>query len=189
MIKDKLLVKAPFHHIEKPYPYVIEIEPKMSFGTGHHETTSNILELMMERSFEGESVLDMGSGTGILAIFARILGASEITAIDIDDWAYENCIENVRRNNCPDIKVLLGDVSQIPNRINDIVIANINRNVLLADMVAYAKVLKVGGLLYLSGFYVQDIEAIQEEAKKHQLILKKWLEKKNWAACIFEKES
>lgn len=189
IIGDKLLVKAPFHNIDKRFPFVIEIEPKMSFGTGHHETTSSILELMLDKDFKDAKLLDMGTGTGILAIFAKMLGAADVTAIDIDEWAYENCLENIERNNFKDIKVLMGDSSKIPTTVFDIIIANINRNVLLEDIKKYTRVLKNNGLLYLSGFYKEDIPAIEAEANKNGLSLKCFNEKKNWVACIFEKES
>ena len=160
----------------------------MSFGTGHHETTSLILEQMFDFDFSGETLLDMGCGTGILAIFAHMRGATNITAIDFDEWAYENCLENVKRNNCEQIQVLLGDASVIPNKTFDTIIANINRNVLLNDINFYAKQLKQSGRLFLSGFYTTDIEAIEKECNKNGLTLNKWNEKKNWAACIFTKE-
>lgn len=186
-VKDQILVKAPFHSISDNYKHTITIEPKMSFGTGHHETTSLMMEQMLGMSFENKSVLDMGCGTGILAILAHQLGGTDITAIDFDEWAYENSIENFERNNCTTIKALLGDATVIPNQTFDIIIANINRNVLLADISVYTKYLKNGGYLLLSGFYTTDIEAIENEANLHSFIKLKVIEKNNWVSCLFIK--
>ncbi|MDH3381665.1 MAG: 50S ribosomal protein L11 methyltransferase, partial [Flavobacteriaceae bacterium] len=149
-------IRAPFH--QNPHlKYDIVIEPKMSFGTGHHETTHMMIQHLLEVDLENKKVLDMGSGTGILAIFAEMRGAKPIDAIDIDEWCFENSIENVERNNCKNISIYQGDVELLKDKNYDLIIANINRNVLLADMEQYAKCLNSMGILLLSGFYNEDI--------------------------------
>ena len=164
-IQGKVSVRAPFH--EDPHlQYDIVIEPKMSFGTGHHETTHLMIEFLLELELEGKSVLDMGCGTGILAIFSEMRGASMIDAIDIDAWCYENSLENASRNKCNRIRVYQGDASLLTGRQYDLIIANINRNILLSDMGAYVNSLNPNGILLLSGFYESDVEQINAHAKK-----------------------
>jgi ribosomal protein L11 methyltransferase len=164
-IAGKVSVRAPFHpdpHLQ----YDIVIEPKMSFGTGHHETTHLMIELLLELELEGKSALDMGCGTGILAIFSEMRGASMIDAIDIDTWCYENSLENASRNECKKIRVYEGDVSLLTGKRYDLIIANINRNILLSDMGAYVNSLNPDGILLLSGFYESDVEQINAHAEK-----------------------
>lgn len=179
------VVRAPFHN---PFNvnYEIIIEPKMSFGTGHHETTFMMLQFILENNFEGKSVLDMGCGTAVLAILASLRGAQTIEAIDIDDWCVENSIENVNRNNCNHISVKLGDASVLPQipKFNTI-IANINRNILIEDMPNYVSCLKKCGELYLSGFYVEDLPIIEKSCNNLGLTFVESKEKNNWVAAKF----
>jgi ribosomal protein L11 methyltransferase len=187
-IEDKILVRAPFHTIEKQFEHEIVIEPKMSFGTGHHETTALMMEQMLEIDFNGKVVLDMGCGTGILAILASQLGAKNITAIDYDEWAYENSIENFKRNNCNNINAILGDASAIPAIIYQVILANINRNVLLTDISAYSKFMNAENILILSGFYSEDMEMIVKEAALHKLLINSHKIRNNWTVCVFKKQ-
>ncbi|WKX74875.1 50S ribosomal protein L11 methyltransferase [Zobellia laminariae] len=183
-VADQCVVRAPFH--EKPnVQYDIVIEPKMSFGTGHHETTHMMLQFILENDFEGKDVLDMGSGTGVLAILAAMKHANHIDAIDIDNWCYLNAKENVERNNCEHISVFEGDSSLLGNRKYDIILANINRNILLADISVYADNLKENGTLFLSGFYEEDIPLISETCLKAGLKFEKNLQKNNWVAVKY----
>lgn len=184
VVDDVCSVRAPFH--EKPdTQYDIIIEPKMSFGTGHHETTHMMIQHILKDDFKGKSVLDMGSGTGVLAILAEMKGAKPIDAIDYDNWCYVNSLENVERNNCEHISVLEGDASLLKDQKYDIVIANINRNILLNDLGTYAKCMNPNGAMYLSGFYVDDIPAIEEECNKQGLTYVDRLEKNKWVALKF----
>lgn len=177
-------VRAPFH--EKPNtPYDIIIEPKMSFGTGHHETTHMMIQHILKNDFTNKSVLDMGCGTGVLAILAEIKGANPIDAVDYDNWCYLNSLENVERNNCKHITVIEGDASVLTGKKYDIIIANINRNILLNDMETYISCLNKGGLLFLSGFYKDDIPVIQEACEKHMLKFEEKLERNHWVALKF----
>jgi ribosomal protein L11 methyltransferase len=153
-------VRAPFHE-DKALPFELIIEPKMSFGTGHHATTFLMLTEMLGMQWEGKHVLDMGSGTGVLAFLAEKSGAESIDAIDIDDWAFENAIENAERNHCPKTKVILGDAEKI-ERHYDVIIANINRNILVKDGGIYTDHLNQGGSLLLSGFYEEDQSILLE---------------------------
>ena len=177
-------VRAPFH--AKPdTKYDIVIEPKMSFGTGHHETTHMMIQHLLKLDLKDKKVLDMGCGTGILAILAEKMGARPIDAIDIDNWCYENSIENVERNNCKHISVYEGDVSLIRERKYDVIIANINRNILLEDIPHYSKSLNKNGVLLLSGFYKDDILSISKKCNEFGLKLSESAEKNYWVAIKF----
>ncbi len=177
-------VRAPFH--ENPnLEYDIVIEPKMSFGTGHHETTHMMIQHLLDLNLTNKKVLDMGCGTGILAIFAEMKGAKPIDAIDIDNWCYINSKENVERNNCKEISVYEGDASLLKNQKYDVIIANINRNILLNDIKSYKKCLNKDGILLLSGFYKEDIPIIEEETIKNGLKLDKVIERNKWVAVKF----
>lgn len=177
-------VRAPFH--AKPgTKYDIVIEPKMSFGTGHHETTHMMIQHLLKLDLKDKKVLDMGCGTGILAILAEKMGARPIDAIDIDNWCYENSIENVERNNCKHISVYEGDVLLIRERRYDVIIANINRNILLEDIPHYSKSLNKNGVLLLSGFYKDDILSISKKCNEFGLKLSESAEKNYWVAIKF----
>ncbi|MCF7568501.1 50S ribosomal protein L11 methyltransferase [Sabulilitoribacter arenilitoris] len=184
IVDDLCSVRAPFH--DKPdTKYDIIIEPKMSFGTGHHETTYMMIQHILKNNFTNKSVLDMGCGTGVLAILAEIKGAKPIEAIDYDNWCYLNSLENVERNKSKHITVLEGDASLLINKSYDIIIANINRNILLQDMKTYASCLNENGMLFLSGFYYEDIPIIRAECEKHLLKFEEKLERNNWVSLKF----
>ena len=179
-------VRAPFH--ENPsLKFDIVIEPKMSFGTGHHETTHMMIQHLLALDLENKKVLDMGCGTGILAIFAEMKGAQPTDAIDIDSWCYQNSIENVQRNGCKHITVLEGDSSLLKGKKYDVIIANINRNILLSDMKIYTDCLHQEGILLLSGFYKDDIAIIESEVVKHGLVFDKMIQRNRWVALKYNK--
>jgi ribosomal protein L11 methyltransferase len=184
MIADRCLVRAPFHEPNPNAEYEIVIEPKMSFGTAHHETTALMIEFLLEEELQNRSVLDMGAGTGILAILSHLRGATPVTAIDNDEWAYLNNMENNPRNNVETIQVKLGDASLLKeNEKYDVIIANINRNILLADLPAYVKVLNQNGIVFLSGFYAgEDCEMIIRKCNELGLQLAAVKEKNRWCA-------
>ncbi|RSC95985.1 50S ribosomal protein L11 methyltransferase [Tenacibaculum singaporense] len=185
-VDDLVSIRAPFH--ENPnLKYDIVIEPKMSFGTGHHETTHMMVQHLINLDVTGKKVLDMGCGTGILAIFAEMKGAQPIDAIDIDAWCYENSLENVERNNCKHISVYEGDASLLKEKKYDVIIANINRNILLNDMETYTNCLTEKGVLLLSGFYSEDIPVIDNEVSKYSLTLKDTIKRNNWVALQYQK--
>ncbi|MHB8207936.1 50S ribosomal protein L11 methyltransferase [Mucilaginibacter sp.] len=187
-IQDKIFVRATFHQPRPEIEYEIVIDPKMAFGTGHHQTTSMMLELMLENEFSGKNVLDMGCGTGILAIMASKLGAVNVTAIDYDIVCFESTLENAHLNNIPNITAICGSKEAIPEEQYDTILANINRNILLDQIQRYSEVLKPDGELYLSGFYEQpDLDIIMDEARKYGL--KYIIHKKNsdWVAAKFIK--
>lgn len=185
-IEDKCVVRAPFHEKEQ-VQYDIVIEPKMSFGTGHHETTHMMLEHILNHDFKDKSVLDMGCGTGILAILAEMRGAKPIEAIDIDNWCYLNSIENVERNNCTHIKVYEGNSTLLVDKKFDVIIANINRNILLDDIPKYEQCLNATGLLFLSGFYRSDLDMISSKCDAHSLQFNRNLQRNNWIAAVYRK--
>jgi ribosomal protein L11 methyltransferase len=186
LISDKCFIRAPFHPPLKGVQFEIIIEPKMSFGTAHHETTAMMIELMIESEFTGRKVLDMGCGTGILAIFARKLGAANVVAVDNDEWSFQNSLENIKRNDTEMIRVLLGDVRIIDDSGFDVILANINRNVLLEDLKDYSRLME-GGELFLSGFYKEDIPVIIEKAEKYRFKFLTLKTKNNWVAIKFSK--
>ena len=183
VIEDRCVIHSTFH---KDYPkaeYDIVINPQMAFGTGHHETTSSILGELLDADLKGKSVLDMGCGTSILAILASMRGADPVTAIDIDDWCVNNSRDNIALNNINNITVELGNASLLEGRKPfDVIIANINRNILLNDMAAYTACMHKGSEIYMSGFYVQDIDAIRSKGESLGLKFVHYREKNNWAA-------
>ncbi|MHC5201185.1 50S ribosomal protein L11 methyltransferase [Myroides sp. LJL119] len=186
-VDDICYVRAPFHQpIASKYDVVIE--PKMSFGTGHHETTYMMIKQILNNNFVDKTVLDMGCGTSILGILASMCGARAVTAIDIDSWCCENSLENATRNNCDNIQVKHGDAALIESQPTyDIILANINRNILLNDMHLYVKALKDQGEIYFSGFYTQDIQSIDQAAKLLGLVFQAQLEKNNWVSLKYKK--
>jgi ribosomal protein L11 methyltransferase len=186
-IAGKCFVRAPFHEPREGFSYEIIIEPKMSFGTAHHETTSMMLELTMDLAIRGKKVLDMGCGTGILAILAEKMHAREVIAIDNDEWAYNNTRENITRNNAAGIVVILGGAEAIPARRFDIILANINRNILLEQIPVYASHLAEGGELLVSGFYENDLPAIREVSEAAGLGFVSFISRNEWVAAKFAK--
>jgi len=184
VVDNLVTVRAPFH--DKPNTkYDLIIEPKMSFGTGHHETTHMMIQHILKNDFNNKSVLDMGCGTGVLAILAEKVGATTLDAIDIDNWCYINSLENVERNNCKNISVYEGDVKLLNSKNYDTIIANINRNILLADIPSYVKCLNANGELYLSGFYEEDVPMLEDLCNKHMLKLKETIKRGDWVSLKF----
>jgi len=185
-VSGLVFVRATFHEPRPFIRYEIVIDPKMAFGTGHHQTTAMMLALMLENDFQGKKVLDMGCGTGILAIMASKLGATEITAIDYDPICFDSTIENAELNNISNITPLCGSKEAIPNEQYDTILANINRNILIDQMQRYAEVLKTDGEIYFSGFYeTPDLEIIIDEARKHGLKYIYHKKDKEWVAAKF----
>jgi len=180
-------VRAPFHE-KTTAKYDIIIEPKMSFGTGHHETTHMMIQHLLATDVTNKKTLDMGCGTAILAILAEMKGAKPTDAIDIDNWCYLNSIENIERNNCTNITVYEGNASLLVDKNYDLILANINRNILLNDMEQYAKCLNPNGILFLSGFYTEDMPAITECCKMNKLTYINKLERNNWVSLQFHKK-
>lgn len=189
VVNDTCIIRAPFHDIEKKYTYDIIIMPKMSFGTGHHDTTWLMCKNMLDFDFKNKTVFDMGCGTGVLAILAKKLGATNISGNDIDEWSVENAIENCAANNCSDIKVVEGDSDLLSSKPNlyDVILANINKNVLKSYIPDLAKSLKTGGYLFISGFFKTDCEELINLASSHYLKLYKQELKSDWAVIMFEK--
>lgn len=183
-IDDRCTVRAPFHQ-KNEVKYDIVIEPKMSFGTGHHETTRMMLQSILEHDVTGASVLDMGSGTGVLAILAAMKGADPVDAIDIDSWCYRNAKENIARNDCRRVNVYEGDSSLLGKRKYDIILANINRNILVKDIPVYAQNLTENGMLFLSGFYADDLPIISEICGQCGLKFEKNRENNDWVAAKY----
>ncbi|MGZ3901715.1 MAG: 50S ribosomal protein L11 methyltransferase, partial [Bacteroidia bacterium] len=181
VVDDLLCIRAPFHEHNKNVKHEIIIMPKMSFGTGHHQTTQLMCAAMFENDFKNKRVLDMGCGTGVLAILAKLLGAKDILAIDIDEWSVENSFENCAVNKAENIVVRKGDVDLLPGENNfDFIIANINKNILKAHIPSYSSKLNPGGDLFLSGFFTTDVEELSETAKFHGLNVKHYYSKDEW---------
>lgn len=188
VIDDRCIVKSSFHNVTENYEFNIIIDPKMAFGTGHHQTTELMIREILNENLEGKNVLDMGCGTAILAILCSMRGAKTVTAIDIDQWAYENAIENLRLNNTTNVSVLTGGADILPGKeVFDFIFANINRNILLSDIHIYSASLNNGGSLYLSGFYTDDILSIKNECEKNGLTFCHNTSKDNWACTKFTK--
>lgn len=187
VVGNQCVIHSTFHKDVPQARYDIVIDPKMAFGTGHHSTTSLILGYLLSMNLEGRSVIDMGTGTGILAILAMMRGASQATGIEIDPMAFENAIENVRLNST-NVKLICGDASALESlEPADLFIANINRNIVLADMSAYVAALKKGGSMILSGFYEQDIPLLENRAASLGLTLAEKRIDNSWAAILFRK--
>lgn len=186
VIGHRCVIHSSFHHDAPKAEYDIVINPQMAFGTGHHETTSLIIGELLDSELQGKSLLDMGCGTSILAILARMRGAAPCIAIDIDEWCVRNSLENIELNKVDNITVSQGDASALEGKGPfDVVIANINRNILLNDMKQYVRCMHPGSELYMSGFYVDDIPVIQAEAARNGLHFVHHQEKNRWAAVKF----
>ena len=183
-VDEKCHVRAPFHK-KTNAEFDIVIEPKMSFGTGHHETTHMMIQHLLETDVIGMKTLDMGCGTAILAILAEMKGAKPIDAIDIDNWCYLNSTENAERNNCKEITVYEGDAALLKNKKYDLIIANINRNILLNDMQAYVDCLNPHGTILFSGFYKEDIPVIDASCIEKGLTFVKQIERNNWVSMKY----
>jgi len=186
-VEDKLAIVAPFHQGTYKHQIKIVIQPQMSFGTGHHQTTWLASQKLFDLDLKGKSVLDMGTGTGVLAILAEKLGASNIFAPDIDEWSYNNAIENIAMNKCMNIEVALGDDRLLEGKEFDIIIANINKNILIQHYPVYAKALKKGGIMLNSGFFTTDKQDLIDEAKKYGFIFESIDSKDEWALMTFVK--
>lgn len=184
VVDGRCVVASTFHKDVPKAEYAITIDPRMSFGTGHHATTAQMIGMILDHPMEGRDVLDMGCGTSILAILARMRGARQCVAIDNDEWCVRNSLENIGLNAVDGIDVRLGDASLLPSvGPFDVVIANINRNILLADMQAYADRMRPGALLFMSGFYVDDVPAIRAEAGRVGLRFAEARDRDRWA-CV-----
>lgn len=188
LIDNKCIVHSSFHKDIPSVEFDIVIDPKMAFGTGHHQTTGLMIKELLKMDLTDKYVLDMGCGTSILAILASKKGAKPILAIDIDDWCVENSIENIALNKVENIEVKLGDASLLKGYDFDVIIANINRNILLQDMATYSQNLKSGGIILFSGFYTQDIPILEEEAKRYGLKTVYTQEDNNWAIIKMQKQ-
>jgi ribosomal protein L11 methyltransferase len=185
LIAGKCYIRAPFHPPRPDYPCEIIIEPKMSFGTAHHETTAMMIELMVQMDFFGKKVLDMGCGTGILSILADKMGAAEVDAIDNDNWAFSNAIENMEKNHASTVTVKMGDVD-VAGTGYSILLANINRNVLVSHLPEYSKRINKGELL-MSGFYEEDLAMIRQTAESNAFVFNRYITKNRWVAARFIK--
>ncbi len=183
-IERKLRIRAPFHSFSPDFDIDILIEPKMSFGTGHHGTTFLMAQLLLEYNPAGKNVLDAGSGTGLLAILAEKLGASKVTGFDIEDWAFNNSVENLELNNCTNTSVFKGDANGLPydQSYFDLIVANITKNILKEDIPVYLNYLRPGGTLMISGFFEEDMAEMTNFSKKLGLEVTKTKTKNNWAA-------
>lgn len=186
VVEDRCAVRAHFH-APINVPVEIVITPKMSFGTGHHQTTFMMMQYLLEHSPKGGNVLDMGCGTGVLAILAEKLGANTIEAIDVETWCIENTEENIEQNNCQKITTRLGDSTVIPKTTFTTILANINMNVLLTDISLFTQLLSKGGDLFVSGFFQQNLPAIETKASQCGVELVDFKEKERWIAAHFTK--
>lgn len=186
-VEDQIYVSAPFHAEINDIPYQVKIIPKMSFGTAHHATTYSMLRLMNELDLSNKTVIDAGTGTGILAIFAEIKGAKNILAYDNDDWSIENSLENIELNKCKKITIKKGEKEVLEGEKCDVLLANIHKNVILSELDSYFKALNVGGKLLLSGFYSEDLADISDSCEKLGLEIEKFIMKDNWVAALFTK--
>lgn len=182
-------IRAPFHEVNTNAEFNILLNPKMAFGTAHHETTAMMIEFVLKSDCDGLDILDMGSGTAVLAILASMKGAATVKAIDNDEWAYQNANENLKLNDIQNVEAILGDASDLQKYdAFDVIFANINKNILLKDIKYYSKVLKSNSKIYFSGFYENDLEDIKQECLNNGLVFVKYLSKNNWTAAEFVKQ-
>jgi ribosomal protein L11 methyltransferase len=187
IIDTRCVIRAPFHNDFPGATYIITIEPKMSFGTGHHFTTRMMLEKILETDVKGKNILDMGCGTGVLSILASLCGANAVTAIDIDKWSYENTLENIQKNNRKNIQVIMGGKEFIPATYYDIILANINRNILLDQFADYSRSIVRNGMLFISGILFDDVEIIKDIARKEGFNYETDKTLNNWVMLAFRK--
>lgn len=188
-IQEKVLIRAPFHHSDHDLPCTIIIEPKMSFGTGHHHTTRLMIEAMIKINLEGFRVLDMGCGTGVLGIYACSRGASSVLGVDNDQWAFENALENVEKNEASCMEVRFGDASSLEDEVFDVLLANITRNILVRDLPVYEQHLSRGGILIVSGFLAEDVQYVLNAAYLCGLEHMETAEISNWISLSFKKNA
>lgn len=188
IIGNKIYVRAEFHEANPSYPHEIIVQPRMAFGTGHHPTTSQVMEAMLDIDFKNKSLLDMGCGTGILAILGMQLGASSAYAIDYDPNSVDNSIENAQRNGYPQIEVALGSSELLEGKSYDIILANINRNIILNDLDKYAASLNAGGLLITSGYYTSDLSVIKNKAAEYHIDYLQHTSQNDWCCATFKKQ-
>ncbi|MCQ2228780.1 MAG: 50S ribosomal protein L11 methyltransferase [Bacteroidales bacterium] len=189
VIGGKCRIRSPFHEADPSMQYEIIINPQMSFGTGYHETTTMMMEYLMEKDITGKSVLDMGCGTGILGIMAIMRGAQAVDCVDIDEWCYNNTLENISLNSLNGITTILGGAEVLGKEPKyDLVVANINRNILTRDMHLYAQTLKPGAQMMLSGFYSEDADIVLKEAQRFGLSLVEKKVMNNWNGLFLQKD-
>lgn len=188
VIEEKVLIRAPFHEAQDDLPCTLIIEPKMSFGTGHHYTTRLMIVEMMSYDLNKKRILDMGCGTGVLGIFASKMGASEVLGIDNDRWAYQNALENVERNGIKSMEVRFGDVGVLNDEVFDFVLANITRNILVRDLVQYEAHLAEDGIIVVSGFLAEDVQYVLNAAYRCNLTHLNTREESNWISLSFKKQ-
>ena len=184
---DKCIIRSSFHKVDKEYEYEIVIDPKMAFGTGHHQTTYLMLQEILKLDLKDSAVLDIGCGSAVLAILASKMGAKHIVAIDINEWAFDNAKENTVLNDINNIDVRLGEVDLVENEKFDFIFANINRKILLQDIKHYSNIMNKGGTLIMSGFYLDDVSDLKLESQKHNLSFKKTEQKDKWCAIVHTK--
>jgi len=184
-VENQVSIRAEFHDNQK-LPHEIIIQPKMSFGTGHHATTYLMIQQMLDMDFQDKTVLDMGCGTSVLAIFAKQKGAGKTVAIDIDEWSVENSIENAARNSV-ELEISQGTAENLGSENFDIILANINRNILISDIPTYVSIMNQGGQLLLSGLCFFDVDDILEVCTEQNLTMKKKLQKEEWVSILLEK--
>lgn len=184
-VEDQVSIRAEFHKNQN-LPHEIIIQPKMSFGTGHHATTYLMIQQMLDMDLANKNILDMGCGTSVLAIFAKQQGAGKTVAIDIDEWSVENSIENAARNNV-ELEISQGTAENLGSENFDVILANINRNILISDIPTYVSVLNKGGQLLLSGLCFFDVDDILEVCTKQNLSLKKKIQREEWVSLLLEK--
>ncbi|MCC7050876.1 MAG: 50S ribosomal protein L11 methyltransferase [Bacteroidia bacterium] len=187
-INQQIIIRAPFHEQPQNFLFDIVIQPKMAFGTGHHETTYQMAENMLPVDFDNKTVLDMGTGTGVLGILARMKKSKKVYFVDIDDWSIENTRENILLNNSDHYEIIKGDINAVPSTTFDIILANINKNILKQQLPFYANLLSKNGLLFMSGFFTTDVNELTLLANQFNFKLIKQTEKNSWACVIYIKE-